>query len=132
MAGRKENMGKIVIYIILALIIAGAVYGTVRRVRHGSACCGEHEAAPKKIRASDTNKKNYQYLYELRVDGMHCSNCARRVENAFNSQDGLWALADIGEKTVTLRSKKALDDSYCRELVSGAGYTLLSMKQKDT
>ena len=125
-------MGKIVIYIILVLIIAGAVYGTVRRVRHGSACCGEHEAAPKKIRVSDTNKKNYQYLYELHVDGMHCANCVRRVENAFNSQDGLWALADIGEKTVTLRSKKTLDDSYCRELVSGAGYTLLSMKQKDT
>ena len=132
MAGRKESMGKIVIYIILALIIAGAVYGTVRRVRHGSACCGEHEAAPKKIRVSDKNKKNYRYLYELRVDGMHCANCARRVENAFNSQDGLWAMADIGEKTVTLRSKKALDDPYCRELISGAGYTLLSMKQINT
>ena len=125
-------MGKIVIYIILALVISGAVYGTVRRVRHGSACCGEHEAAPKKIRVYDTNKKNYQYLYELRVDGMHCSNCARRVENAFNSQDGLWAMADIGEKTVTLRSKKELDDPYCRDLVSGAGYTLLSMKQINT
>lgn len=125
-------MEKIIVYIVLILIIAGAVYGTVRRIRHGSACCGEHEAAPKKIRASDTNKKNYPYLYELRVDGMHCANCARRIENKFNSNDGLWALADIGEKTVTLRSKKLMDESYCRELVSDAGYTLLSMKQINT
>ena len=122
-------MGNIIVYIVLALVIAGAVYGTVRRIRHGSACCGEHEAAPKKIRVSDTNKKNYPYMYELRVDGMHCANCARRVENKFNSNDGLWAVADIGEKTVTLRSKKAVEESYCRELIFDAGYTLLSMKQ---
>lgn len=122
-------MGNIVVYIVLALIIAGAVYGTVRRARHGSACCGEREAAPKKVRVPDSNKKNYPYLYELRVDGMHCANCARRVENVFNSGDGMWASADIGEKTVTLRSKKVLDESYCRELVSDAGYIMLSMKE---
>ena len=122
-------MGNIVVYIILALVIAGAVYGTVKRIRHGSACCGEHEAAPKKIRVSDKNKNNYQYLYELRVDGMHCANCARRIENKFNSEEGLWATADIGEKTVTLRSKRLMDESYCRKLVADAGYTLLSIKQ---
>ena len=122
-------MGNIVVYIVLALIIAGAVYGTVKRIRHGSACCGEHEAAPKKVRVSDTNKKNYQYLYNLKVDGMHCANCARRIENKFNSEEGLWATADIGEKSVTLRSKKVLDESYCRKLVADAGYTLLSIKQ---
>lgn len=120
-------MGNIVVYIVLALIIAGAVYGTVKRVRHGSACCGEHEPAPKKVRVADTNKKNYQYLYELKVDGMHCANCARRIENKFNSEEGLWATADIGEKTVTLRSKKNLDESYCRKLVADAGYTLSSI-----
>jgi len=125
-------MGNIIVYIVLALVIAGAVYGTVRRVRHGSACCGEHEAAPKKIKVSDTNKKNYTYIYELRVDGMHCANCARRVENKFNSNDGFWAVADIGEKTVTLRSKQQADESCCRELISDAGYTLLSMKQINT
>ena len=122
-------MGNIIVYIVLALIIAGAVYGTVRRVRHGSSCCGEREPAPKKIRVSDTNKKNYPHQYELRVDGMHCANCARRVENRFNSNEGMWASADIGEKTVTLRSKKVLDASYCRELVADAGYILLSMKK---
>lgn len=125
-------MGNVIVYIVLALVIAGAVYGTVKRVRHGSACCGEHEAAPKKIRVSDKNKNNYQYLYELRVDGMHCANCARRIENKFNSNEGLWAVADIGERTVTLRSKRLLDESYCRTLVSDAGYTMLSMKQINT
>lgn len=62
-------MGKIVIYIILALIIAGAVYGTVRRVRHGSACCGEHEAAPKKIRVCGRKRYN---AGELRYRILEC------------------------------------------------------------
>ena len=49
-------MGNIIVYIIMILIIAGAVYGTVRRIRHGSACCGEHDPAPKKVKVSDRNK----------------------------------------------------------------------------
>lgn len=122
-------MGKVVVYIILVLIIAGAVYGTVRRIRHGSSCCGERESAPKKVKVSDRNKANYPYTYMLRVDGMHCSNCARRIENKFNSGEGLWAKANIGENTVFLRSKKTIDESYCRTLVSDAGYTLLSMQE---
>ena len=60
---------------------------------------------------------------------MHCSNCARRVENAFNSTEGLWATADVGEKTVKLRSKMALNESVCWKTVSDAGYTMLSMKE---
>ena len=69
-------MRNIIIYITLALIIALAVYGTVKRIRHGSACCGEHEPPPKKIRVRDKNRNNYPYVYELTVDGMHCANCA--------------------------------------------------------
>ena len=122
-------MGNIIVYIILVLIIGGAVYGTVHRVRHGSSCCGEREPAPKKIRVSDTNKKNYPYLYQLNIDGMHCSNCARRIENAFNSNEGMWAIADIGEKRVELRSKTVIGEDECRRIVSDAGYTMLSLKE---
>ncbi|MBR2524163.1 MAG: cation transporter [Clostridiales bacterium] len=123
------NPGSIIVYVVLALIIAFAVWGTVKRIRHGSSCCGEREAAPKKIKVSDTDKSHYPYTYELIVDGMHCSNCARRIENAFNAIDGMWARADIGMKQVGLMSKKELNEEYCRQIVSEAGYTLLSVKQ---
>ena len=123
-------MRNIIIYITLALIIALAVYGTVKRIRHGSACCGEHEPPPKKIRVRDKNRNNYPYVYELTVDGMHCANCARRIENSFNSRDGMWARADIGRKTVDLRSKKEINEAACRDIVSKAGYTLIKMKEE--
>ena len=123
------DFGNVAVYAILAAIVGLAVYGTVKRARHGSSCCGEREAAPKKVKVSDRKASDYHYFYELRVDGMHCSNCARRVENAFNSTEGLWATADVGEKTVKLRSKMALNESVCWKTVSDAGYTMLSMKE---
>ena len=123
------DFGNVAVYVILAAIVGLAVYGTVKRARHGSSCCGEREAAPKKVKVSDRKASDYHYFYELRVDGMHCSNCARRVENAFNSNEGLWATADVGEKTVKLRSKMALNESVCWKTVSDAGYTMLSMKE---
>jgi len=123
-------MGDIVIYIILLIVVSFAVYGTVRRIRHGSSCCGEHDPAPKKINAADRNRNHYPYVYELSVDGMHCANCARRVENAFNAHDGMWAKADIGSKTVELLSKNAADETWCRDIISKAGYTLLRINRK--
>lgn len=122
-------MGKFVIYAALILIVVLAVLGIVKRIRHGSSCCGEHEPAPKKVRPSDTNKNNYPYLYDLTVDGMHCSNCATRVENSFNKHDGLWAKADIGRKCVEVRSKTQLDEAVLRNAVNEAGYTLISINK---
>jgi len=122
-------MGEIIIYIVLALVVAGAVWGTVRRIRHGSSCCGEHEPAPKKVRAADTNKAHYSFKYELDVDGMHCSNCARRVENSFNKNPGLWAKADIGQKKVEVLSKSPVSEAEMRQIVSDAGYTMLAIRK---
>ncbi|MBO6194101.1 MAG: cation transporter [Clostridiales bacterium] len=106
-------MGNLVIGLILIVVIGGAIWGTVRRIRYGSSCCGEHDPAPKKIRVSDRNKKNYPFVYELSVDGMHCSNCTRRVENALNSRYGFWAVADLASRTVTLRTKSEVQEDVC-------------------
>ena len=122
-------MFEIIIYIILAFIIGFAVFGIVKRIRHGSSCCGEHEAPPTKIRARDTNKSHYQYVYELNVDGMHCANCARRVENAFNKENGLMAKVDIGKKQVSVWSKTQMSESDMSKIISDSGYTMLSMRE---
>ena len=121
-------MGNLVVVLILIVVIGGAIWGTVRRIRYGSSCCGEHDPAPKKIRVRDRNKKNYPFVYELSVDGMHCSNCTRRVENALNSRYGFWAVADLASRTVTLRTKSEVQEDVCSKIVSDAGYVLLNMK----
>lgn len=61
--------GNMIAYIILILIVIFAVWGTVKKIRHGSSCCGEHEASDKKVRVSDKDISHYPYRYELAVDG---------------------------------------------------------------
>lgn len=123
-------MGNYIIILVLVIIIALAVRSTVHRIRFGSSCCGERDAAPKKVRVKDKNKAHYPFEYLLKVDGMHCSNCARRVENALNSGEGRLATADVGKKEVRLLSKQKEKESEIGKIVSAAGYTMLSCTQQ--
>ena len=117
-------MGNVIIIAVLILIIGMAVYSTVHRVRHGSPCCGERDPKEEKVKVTDKNKNHYPYTYVLKVDGMHCSNCARRVENALNAGDGRWAIADVSKKEVTLYSKQEESGSELGTIVAKIGYTM--------
>ncbi len=119
-------MGNLVITAVLVLIISAAIYGTIKRIRCGSSCCGTREPVDKKIRVRDRNRANYPNRYTLSVDGMHCSNCARRIENAFNKTEGRWATADIGRKEVVLLSKLDETEEGLSEIVASSGYAMLS------
>ena len=124
-------MGTIFTAAVLLIIAVFAVKSVIHRIRHGSACCGERDAPEKKIQPSDKNKSHYPYKYTLAVDGMHCSNCTRHVENALNSIDGLWATASLEKKTVTVLSKMELEAADLESEVREAGYTVLAVS-KDT
>lgn len=122
-------MGDTVVIIILLGIIALAVYGTVRRIRHGSSCCGEKTPPEKKVKVKDRNKASYPFTYRLKVDGMHCANCARRVENALNSMEGSWATVDLGNKEVALLRKSEATEQELTSVIAKAGYTVLSFEE---
>ena len=119
-------MGTIIVIFVLAIIVVCAILSTRKRIKYGSACCGTHDAAPKKIKVKDKNKAHYPYTYTLTVDGMHCSNCARRVENALNSKDGVWASVKLENNTVLVRSKNPLEVSELSKIISDTGYTVIS------
>ena len=76
----------------------------------------------------DRNKNNYPFRYVISVDGMHCANCARRIENAFNATGFRWAKADISKKEVELLSKHEEAERDISDIVSSAGYVMLSYK----
>ncbi len=120
-------MGTIFITAIILVIVAFAIKSVIHRIRHGSACCGERDAPEKKIQPADKNKSHYSYKYILSVDGMHCSNCTRHVENALNSIDGLWATANLEKKSVTVLSKMELEAADLESEVREAGYTVLAV-----
>ena len=118
-------MGTVIVILVLIVIIFCAILSVRKRIKYGSACCGTHDAAPTKIRVRDKNKSHYPYIYTLHVDGMHCSNCVRHVENALNSMEGVWAKVNLENKTVLVRSKNQLQEEELRRPVSDAGYTVI-------
>ena len=120
-------MGSILIIAILVVIILFAIKSVIHRIRHGSACCGERDAPQKKVKVKDKNKSHYPFLYILTVDGMHCSNCTRHVENALNSLEGIWATANLQNKEVVVLSKSIRENSELEKIVAQAGYTVLKI-----
>ncbi len=120
-------MGTAIIIFVLIVIILCAIMSIRKRIKYGSACCGTHDAAPKKIRVRDKNKSHYPYTYILTVDGMHCSNCATHVENALNSKEGVWATVKLENNTVLVRSKDTLEWDDISPIISHEGYTLIKL-----
>ena len=116
----------ILIFIIIALICV-AVRRIYKTVRYGSSCCGGSEGMEKKISVKDRNKGNYPFSYRLKVDGMVCAGCVRKVENAINSEGELWAKADLGSKEVEVLSKRVMSRDDFLQLLRGTSYTLVEV-----
>ena len=120
--------------ILLAVLVLACIYGGyayVKKLRAGGGCCGPHEAAEKKVRVADRDKSHYPYTAVLRVDGMTCSNCVRRVENALNRLDGVWAEADLGQETARMRMKRPLEDRVLADAVRDARYRVREIKREE-
>ena len=62
------------------------------------------------------------------IEGMHCQNCARRIENAFNTRDGLYAKVDLGKRTALVRSKRQVPDEELKRIVRGLGYSPVEVR----
>ena len=121
-------MATIILSALLALACIYGVYSYVRKLRQGGGCCGEHEPPVKKVKVADRDKSHYPYETVLTIDGMTCSNCVRRVENALNHLDGVWAQVDLGSRKAVVRMKQMLPANTLRETVREAGYTVLSVQ----
>ena len=124
--------GTIIVGVILLAVIGIAVYSTVKRIKYGSNCCGSKDPMPKKVKVKDKNKTHYPYAYRMKVDGMHCSGCVRNIENAFHKKDGMWATVSLENKEVFLRSKNETERKTASEIISSAGFTMLSFEVVQT
>ena len=119
---------EILIVTALALAVIWAAVHMVRKFRKGGGCCPEHEEAVRRETVRDRNKAHYPYTVSLSVSGMTCENCARKVENALNSLEGIWAKVDISTHKATVRCKEEPDERLLARTVMEAGYVVTDMK----
>ncbi len=122
-------MQDIILIALLALLTGWAVWRVVRKARRGGGCCGDRAATEKRVAVRDRNPRHYPNAAELRVEGMVCENCARRVENALNALDGVWASVDPGTGRAVVRAVAPPDGDALREAVRKAGYAVTQIAQ---
>lgn len=118
------NIGVILIIIILVFLGVRRIYHTIR---YGGSCCSGGGGMEKRVRVRDRKKTNYPYSYRLKVDGMVCAGCARKVENVINSDGGLWAKVNLEKKEVHVLSKREMNRDDFVRLLDGTSYTLLEV-----
>ena len=121
-------MQTVVICLVLAAFFFLGIRGSIHRLKHG--CCGSGGGQVKRIHVQDHDLNRYPYTAVMKIDGMTCRNCVIKVENAFNSLDGVWARADLEEKDAVIRMKRPLSDEVLRNAVNEAGYLALTVSRK--
>lgn len=113
-------MSTIIICLILVVVVIIGIRSTMKRAKSG--CCDTGDVE-KRIKVQDKDKSHYPYQTTLDVYGMHCQNCAIRVENAFNSQEGFYAKVDTSKNQVNILSKKEHSTEELIDMVIAVGYT---------
>lgn len=117
---------------IILLVIIAAVIAAVRSVKKGGSCscgCGSSDS-PAPVRVHDRNPNHYSHEALIRIEGMHCSNCAVKVDNALNQMEGVWSTTSLGEKQADVLMKEPLEENLLKQKIREAGYIVSSVTWK--
>ena len=119
-----------ILAVIAVLIATFLIWTVVGKIKHGSSCCGEHESPVEKLRAGDCDPSHYPYRYRAVIDGMVCASCVRKVENAFNGADGIYASVNLRKKEAQMLSKRPLKRGDAVDILKHTSYTLLDFEEE--
>ena len=101
--------GNTIITILILAVIAVVAFITVRNYRKQlkEGCCGAggDDGPGAKVAPKDTNNANDPDIADVKIEGMHCDNCVRKVENAVNRIDGAWADVDLASNSAKVLLK---------------------------
>ena len=108
-------------YIILAIVAVASTLGVIYTVKHFSSkggCCGGTSRKRKK------RVKCVKYKKIFAVEGMHCKNCASRLEMAIDDVKGVVCKVSLRRATATVLYSIDVDDCVITEKARKAGFQL--------
>ena len=66
----------------------------------------------------------------IKVDGMHCEHCAKKVSDAIVKLDDSYKVkVDLKSGEVTITSKNTIDIDNAKENVNETGFTFVGVKE---
>ncbi|MDO5518262.1 MAG: heavy metal-associated domain-containing protein [Clostridium sp.] len=114
-----------IILCIIVIIFVFSIKSYYKKLSHG--CCGAGGNDVKKIKPSDRNTSNYDFVYKVNIEGMTCNNCKKRVENSFNEKDGFYAVVNLRQKEAIVRAKHKVSEEDIKQIVQKSGYRVISV-----
>ncbi len=132
------NVADVVLIAVVAVVVIVAARRFVGTAKGERDCCsGEATgtgAAPKgrdfaEVTITDTDPAHYPYEASLEIGGMSCERCVDAVTRALDSVEGTWAEVELAGGHALVRSKAPIDADAYRDVVSAAGYRLISVTE---
>lgn len=120
------TVSTIVIVVILAVILFFAVKNSIPHFRGEGGCCGgsgkEKLIKPAKLERIIATKV-------IKIEGMRCENCNRRVQNALNQLDGVNAKVYGDRAEAVVKLGRDIEDIELERAVTGLGYRVISIEK---
>lgn len=108
---------------ILLVVIVAAVFRTGKHFRGG--CCG---SGSNTIRTKKTLSGPKLGEKTLVIEGMHCTNCVIRVENALNRLDAVACRVNLRKKTAIVAYSAEVSDEQLKATVEKLGYKVMQIR----
>lgn len=112
--------GTILVICILLVIVVGAVISSAKHFRGEGGCCGGGGS----VKVKGDKIKNVVAVKTIYIEGMHCSNCSTRVQNALNSLAQVNAKVDLKKQEAVVKLGREVSDDELKNCVEKAGYTV--------
>lgn len=120
------TVSTIVIVVILAVILFFAVKNSIPHFRGEGGCCGgsgkEKLIKPAKLERIIATKV-------IKIEGMRCENCNRRVQNALNQLDGVNAKVYGDRAEAVVKLGRDIEDIELERAITGLGYRVISIEK---
>lgn len=111
------KIGTIIAIIIFAALFAMCIYSFVRRFSGKKSCCGTSLPKIKNKRLNAPIGK-----LTVKIDGMRCESCRRRVTVAINSIDGAAAKVSLEKHEAVVSFERQIDEKELIAAVENAGF----------
>lgn len=125
----EQILSTVIICLVLALICVLGIRSYIKKLKNG--CCGTSGDEVKRVRPSDRDVEHYSYARRIVIEGMHCRNCALRIENAFNQREGFYATVDWKRGYALVCTKQPVEDDELRQVVLRCGYEAVRFTAAD-
>lgn len=64
----------------------------------------------------------------IKISGMHCGGCVKRVDAALNAIDGISAKVDLDSATAVVESAKEISDEVLKDAIEALGFDVVEIK----